>query len=60
MVKSFFGDKTWMGPAFAKVNNDEFYLTGRRVGGSEPYGKLYEWRALTLLDAIRKAGHEFR
>ena len=57
MVKSFFGD---IKDAFAKVNDDQFVETGRRVSGQTPYGELYEWRCLTLMEAMQKAGTEFR
>ena len=57
MVKSFFGG---IKSAFAKVNDDQFVETGKRVSGQTPYGELYEWRCLTLMDAMKKAGYEFR
>jgi hypothetical protein len=57
MVKSFFnGIKS----AFAKVDDNQFAETGKRVSGQTPYGELYEWRVLTLMDAMQKAGVEFR
>jgi hypothetical protein len=57
MVKSFFdGIKS----AFSKVNDNQFVETGKRVSGQTPYGELYEWRCLTLMDAMQKAGTEFR
>ncbi len=57
MVKSFFeGIKS----AFTKVNDNQFVETGKRVSGQTPYGELYEWRCLTLLEAMQKAGTEFR
>ncbi len=57
MVKSFFkGIET----AFKKVNDNQFVETGKRVSGQTAYGELYEWRMLTLMDAIQKAGFEFR
>jgi len=57
MVKSFFnGIKS----AFAKVDDNQFVETGRRVSVQTPYGELYEWRVLTLMDAMQKAGVEFR
>jgi hypothetical protein len=59
MVRSFFA-ANWMKEAFTKVKENSFYLTGRRVSGGEAYGKLYEWRCLTILDAMQKAGFEFR
>ena len=57
MVRSFF---KCMGDKFPKVNEGNFYPTGRAVSGQEPYGKLYEWRCQTILDAMQKAGYEFR
>ncbi len=45
--------------AFAKVNDNHFLETGRRVSGQTPYGELYEWRCLTLMDAMQKAGTGF-
>ena len=57
MVKSFFKG---IESAFKKVNDNQFVETGRRVSGQTPYGELYEWRVLTLMDAMQKAGFEFR
>ena len=57
MVHSFFKG---IGTAFAKVDDNQFVETGRRVSGQTPYGQLYEWRALTILEAMQKAGYEFR
>ena len=57
MVKSFFGG---IKDAFAKVNDDQFVETGRRVSGQTPYAELYEWRCLTVVEAMQKAGTEFR
>ena len=57
MVKSFFGG---IKSAFAKVNDNHFVETGKRVSGQTPYGELYEWRCLTLMDAMTKAGYQFR
>jgi hypothetical protein len=57
MVKSFFGG---IKSAFAKVNDDQFVETGKRVSGQTPYGELFEWRCLTLMDAMTKAGFQLR
>jgi hypothetical protein len=57
MVKSFFGG---IKSAFAKVNDDQFVETGKRISGQTPYGELLEWRCLTLMDAMTKAGFELR
>ena len=57
MVKSFFNG---IKAQFAKVEENSFVPTGRAVSGQTPYGELYEWRILTLMDAMQKAGFEFR
>ncbi|HYS10484.1 MAG TPA: hypothetical protein VEP66_17225, partial [Myxococcales bacterium] len=57
LVKSFFGG---IKSSFAKVNDNQFVETGKRVSGQTPYGELYEWRCLTLMEAMQKAGTEFR
>ena len=57
MVKSFFGG---LKSAFAKVNDDQFVETGKRISGQTPYGELLEWRCLTLMEAMTKAGFELR
>jgi len=57
MVKSFFKG---IESAFAKVNDGQYVETGKRVSGQTPYGELYEWRVLTLLEAMEKAGYELR
>lgn len=57
MVRSFF---KMLGDKFSKVNDNDFYPTGRGVSGGQAYGKLYEWRCNTLMQEMTKATFEFR
>jgi hypothetical protein len=60
MVKHFFSSKNWQGwIAGVNKNPAEWIEVGYHISGSRNfYGKLYEWRCQTLLDAMVKEGYD--
>jgi hypothetical protein len=60
MFKSFFTRNPNMAKAMAKTAENSFYDVGKVNAGDAGYAALFEWRCQTLLDAMQKAGPEFR
>lgn len=61
MVKKYFNTgswKNWMAALNEEVPN--FFDVGWHVSGGKEYGRLYEWRCKTLLEAIKADGYECR